>query len=227
VNRTPPKVPRHPEGTALAGAKSTRTAGGFDALAQTTVYRKLPIDVRTALDTAILTRPDGGATLTEAHRKLRLGEAYRLTLTDVERYAKALEVFSLPLMASVAVSSLLKALPRHLARGLNQANRLVIWSRLVQHLTDAKSKPLKATEYAKLAEMLRPPPRASRPAGIKGPAKPGMSRCCSGPTGQLSTEEIEPLARALFGVTIAKDPVKAPRPPRGDDPPGSSDRGRG
>jgi len=190
------------------------------------VYQVLPIETRAALDAALLTRPADCPTIAAAHEKLRLGELHGISPADVARYAKVLEEFARPLMASLAVSSLLNALPRRMLSGLTRGNRLLVWSRLVQHLTDEEAPPLKAGDYAKLAALLEPARRTPRRPGLAGRAKPALPHCRRGGDGELAAESLATLAREVYGTNLADDILKDPPPTREGDRPASSDPGR-
>ena len=163
ARRLRPAVAPPTSGPAKRGADTA--FGRFEGLASTVVYRTLPVGVRATVDSALLLHPADSPAAADVHQKLRLGERYGLRVTDVRRYAEALEAFARPLMAGLAVSSLLNAFPRKLVRGLARGNRILAWSRLVQNLVDPEAPPLRAGEFAKLAAILRPAKRGSGQAG--------------------------------------------------------------
>ena len=203
----------------------------FDRLARTRLYRILPMELRARVDVAILLRPPECPNLEDIIPAMELDTRFGIRLTDLRQYARALEQFARPLMAALLVSTLLAALPRRVSTHLGRANRLLVWSRLVQHLTDPSAKPLTATELAKLAAILRPlhrrPGRTSdtphRPPGSPLP---------------FDRDTLAPVVRMLYGVNLADDvPGQAatqrsePRPedhvtektPAGLDPNGNPD----
>ena len=110
--------------------------------------------------------------------------------------------------------------------GLTRGNRLLVWSRLVQHLTDEEAPPLKAADYAKLAALLEPARRTPRQPGPTGRARPGLSPYRRGGDGELAAESLETLAREIYGTNLADDILKNPPPTREGDRPSSSDPGR-
>lgn len=195
--------------------REPETVDGFEALAKTTVYRKLSTELRASLDTLLLLRPEECPTIEDAYRKLGLGEKFGLEVADIRRYAEVLEAFTRPFMASLAVSSLLKALPKRLASGFTQVNRLVVWSRLVQQLTDAEAPPLYAGEFARLSEMLGNSRRRYPAASAEGAVRLGMSRYWRGEPGKISVEELAAASQATFGVNLAPD-IGAKKKAKGD-----------
>ncbi len=180
----------------------------FRRLAETPVYRKLPQDVRAELDAALLLRHEGLSTVENAHQRLQLASRYGITLTEIRQYADALEDFARPIMAALAISALLRVLPRQLMGGFRRANRILVWSRLVQQLTDPQAEPLKAGEFARLAGLLQGEPmRRPRPAGSRPTRRAGSA--AAGSTATLD-QSVFSAVKSLYGINLSRD--VAPQP---------------
>lgn len=200
----------------------------------TDVYRRLPHEVRAKLDSIILTRPEACPTVQDAFRSLNLDGRFGLRLDEVKQYADALEAFARPFASGIAVAALLDALPKSVVRQLSRANRLLVWSRLVQQMTDPEARPFSASEFTKLAELLGRGKRSSNRAGTaerraQRSRPPGRQR--RSPTDDdygdevWSPEMLAPLVRELYGVNLATDirpGAAAPNPPS----PGDTNAGR-
>jgi len=145
--------------------------GAFDRIARTRVYRLLPAGERAELDAAILVSTADCSTVVTTAEKLGLAERFGVRMTDIRHYASLLESFARPIMAALAVSALIKALPRRLTTGLHRANKVLIWSRLVQRLSDPESERLTASEFARIAALLQSARDGRKPrGGTKGKA---------------------------------------------------------
>lgn len=173
---------------------------GFEQVEGTAVYRALPIEARATLDVAILLRPDEYPTLEKAYQGMGLKQRFGLRMADLRRYAAALEAFARPLMAALTVAELLQALPRKFTARLGRANRLLVWSRLVQQVVDPDAKPLSATEFAKLADMLRAVRPKTRVAGASG--RPDA------PQSGAPARQLGPIVQQLYGLTLRDDDEK-------------------
>lgn len=220
-----PSLPKHPATARGRQRKAPNTPSGSGAIEQTRVHRTLPPDVRAALDTALITRPADCPTPEAAFRKFRLGENYGLKAADIRHYAEALEAFARPLIAGVALSALLKALPPQIANGATRANRVFVWSRFAQVLTDFGAQSLTTAEFARLAQILRPPVRRSGRAAVTTPTKPEEPASQSQDRSQ--TEDLRSLVCRLYGVNFAEDTLTASPRRREDDPTASSDPSNG
>lgn len=187
--------------------KPPPTPAAFDRLARTRLYRTLPMELRARVDVAILLRPPEWPRLEDILAGMELETRFGIRLTDLRQYARALEHFARPLMAALLVSTLLGALPRRVSAHLGRANRLLVWSRLVQHLTDPNAKPLTATELAKVAAILRPAARRSgRASG--GRQQPAEQRL------PFDRDTLAPVVRMLYGVNLADDVPSQAAPQR-------------
>jgi hypothetical protein len=136
-----------------------------------------------------------------AVQQMELDRRYGLSLTEIRQYTDAFEAFARPLLAGLAVSALVEILPRTLVRSLERANRVFVWSRLVQQLTDPNAEPLKAAEFVKLTALLRQPQAAARNRDPKRRAPHGEAQPAT-PAEEVTPERLRSLLQAVYGVTL-------------------------
>jgi hypothetical protein len=179
----------------------------FDELQRTKVYRAVPFEERASLDAMLILRPVDCSTVESVADKLDLATRFGLCVTDIRLYARRLEAFARPMMAGLAFSALVRALPPHLTEGLGRTSHVVIWSRLVQHLSDEKAKPLTASEFAKLAALLSSP-RPAKPQPVKpGGDTPGNAAASENGDDDVSVKQLASMADLVYGVSLASDDV--------------------
>lgn len=157
-------------------------------------------------------RPDDCPTLETAFTQLDLANRYGLRLTEIRRYAAVLEAFARPLLAGLAISALVEILPPIFIRALERANRVFLWSRLVQQLTDPGAEPLKAAEFARLAGLFRLRQASSSRRRSRDTTKsaPGAEGGRAGH--DIAPERLRALLQTVYGVTLCDSATREGAP---------------
>jgi hypothetical protein len=198
------------------------TRPGAVAIERTVVYGRLPVATRLELDRRILRRPLTRRALQQAARELELGKRYGVRVADVQVYAESLEALVRPYVAQIAVGALLQALPAEVREGLADAGSLLVWSRLVQQLTDPEAEPLKPADFAKLADFLRSAdprrtePARSRPARRAAPRSTAPAKGDDRATADLRPDALAAMIRDVYGLSpqgAATEPTNPHAPP--------------
>ncbi len=180
----------------------------FAALRHTKVYRRVPEEVRATLDAAILARPEDCTAPQHAAGELDLATRYGVSAADIRRYSATLCRLARPFMASALASTLTRSLPRRVRRGLADTNRLLSWSRLVQHLTDHESRPLTVAELAKVSGLLRYSRADRHEEGRQRRCRGGSTVSRSAPSesiqGGAAPSNLAALVRAVYGLNVGQ-----------------------
>jgi len=133
-------------------------------LARTSVYRRLPIDVRRRLNEVILSRPSDCATMEAIADKFELTKRYNISLAALRSYASRLEMLVKPTVMSQLKSAVLGCLPESYRQQIIDGSQVMLLSRLIHVLSrseesgEAKSKSgdgeLSVAELVKIATVL-------------------------------------------------------------------------
>lgn len=173
---------------------------GATGLEGTAVYRQVPLPQRVRLDRLLFRHDARIERLEEVCEKLKLRERYGVTVSDVQRYRAALEQMARPVLASIAMAAIVQAMPRGVVRRLERDSQVIVWSRLTQHMTDTDSPPLTASEFARLASLLRPPKSGRRISQTENRRR----RAAKVPTGAVESG-LADAVRTLYGVNLSRD----------------------
>ncbi|MGQ9650602.1 MAG: hypothetical protein ACUVXJ_10865 [Phycisphaerae bacterium] len=161
----------------LPTADLEKTGAWQKALARTAVYKRVPLSTRRALDRAILVRPEGCATLEAIEARFRLTQRFGVSRKNLRMYARKLEGVAEPFFAGNLAAAILGCMPATYASQVAAGSQIILISRLVQALTQRKSR-LEVPELIKLASALRfaNPTGVARSAAMKGCGKKGHER---------------------------------------------------
>ncbi len=168
-------------------------------LYRTAVYRRVPRDVRLRLDAALLDRPEGTAALQAIAEKFELQKRYGLTLPALRTYARRLEAFCRPALASAILAAMLGGLPAAFRRSLQHGSEVLLLSRLAATLNRADDDALTVADLVKLGSMLaalagRRSTRAG--AGRRGGTKAGVP----------DASQLARTVRELYGLNLPVAP---------------------
>lgn len=115
----------------------------------------MPASERVRLESAILLRPAGCETLEAIARRFELKSRYGLSLAALRSYARQLEQWLRPAVASQVMAGVLGCLPEDFRRRLIDGSQVLLLSRVNQALSDEDGPPLSVAELAKLADVLK------------------------------------------------------------------------
>ena len=143
-----------------------------DWLTRSSVYKKVPISVRGRLDEAILLRPADCATLDQIADKFELAERFGISGSALRSYARKLEQFVRPAVASQLMAGVLGCLPEAYRQRLIAGGQVLLLSRVVQALLAEGGAELSVADLAKLASVLSAMGNRSRLPALKAKAAP-------------------------------------------------------
>lgn len=198
------------------------------ALQRTSVYRKLPVAARAALDRDLLTRPPGRATLETVAAHHQLEHRYGIQARALRTYARRLERLVRPALASQLVSGLLGCMPEAFRQQLIAGSQVLLLSRVVAALLDdargedeeGSGRSLSAADLAKLASVVNAVAGRSRSRGRSRPGRredgsPGAPSGASTPGAPPDEPDPEKISRAvrwLYGLDWPPPSSDAPAP---------------
>ena len=187
-------------GVAKAQPAATESAAAPAWLLRSAVFRKMPADARLRLESAILLRPSGCGTLEAIARTFELKSRYGLSLAALRNYARKLEQWVRPAVASQVMAGVLGCLPDDFRRRLINGSQVLLLSRVNQALGDEDGPPLSVAELAKLADVLKSLARGR--AGSAGNAPSDGQECGEhAPNGtELDLEKMTKAVRVLYGL---------------------------
>lgn len=177
-----------------------QTTATYACVERTVVYQKLPMQVRTALDEKLLNTPSDITAIRVLHNEFDLMFRYGVTDRQLLTYRKELESFLRPFVASLAISALLETLPKRIVARLGQSRQVLIWSRLVQHLTDKTSTALSVNELARLAALLSPQGRNTSRSRTGLPRSKGAT--VSKSRSRVTISRLADISRQVYGIDI-------------------------
>lgn len=182
------------------------------ALARSAVCRRLPMNLRTRVDEAILLRPKELPTLEAIAAHFDLAQ-YRISLPALRAYARRLEELARPAAASQLIAGVLGCLPVGYRRRTLAGAQVLLLSRVVQALSCETNPPLSVAELARLGSVLAlmaRPHQASRSAG----AKRTHFRPPPAAQGEMQLSRIQDVVRRVYGLSL---PVASQESGRGED----------
>jgi hypothetical protein len=214
------------------GLTRLRRASGLNGLTRTSVYRKIPLDIRQELDQALVLRADSGTTLDAIAKKFELAERFGITARALRSYARKLEAGIRPVMVEQLVASVLGCLPWSYKEQVASGSQILLLSRLVQMLHDETRPGLSANDLARLADIAsgiagRIATNSSHPRRSRSPAGRELSQ---DPPAECPTApaKLAEAVRAIYGLSwpAQSQSAKPPNEPtaratdRGDRPQG-------
>jgi len=187
-------------------------------LTQSSVYRRVPAAVRCRLDQAIVLRPADCTTPEAIAEKFDLEKRYGVSLSVLRSYARKLEQFVRPAVASQFLAGVLGCLPESYRRQLVAGNQVLLLSRVVQALTAPGESGLPVSDLARLASLLSSFARQTR--ATPGPTCPHQSENTSekkGPDTPVTDPDPTRLAeavRTVYGLPWPPDAAGAAETPQ-------------
>lgn len=181
-----------------------------EALLKSPVVIRLPRDLRSRLDRAVIERAVTGASLESIARDLDLSR-HGVSLAAVRRYAAVLEEVLRPVASAQVIAGVLKCLPSRARRDILAGNQLLLLSKVACALSEASASDLPAGELVKLAGVLRSAAQG-RSRTRRGKAAKGGGEDLLDPT------QMGPALRMLYGLSwpfpegTTADPEKSKAP---------------
>jgi hypothetical protein len=182
-------------------------------LTRSSVYKKVPVAVRGRVDEAILLRPAKCATLEQIAEKFELAGRYGISHSALRSYARKLEQFVRPAVASQLMAGVLGCLPEGYRQRLVAGGQVLLLSRVVQALSAEGGAELSVAELAKLASVLSAVGSRSRSPAAGAKAAPHTRSSSAGevdpkpPTGDPA--KLAEAVRMLYGLPWPPDKPKA------------------
>lgn len=169
-------------------------------LARSVVYRRLPVHVRSRLDSAILLRPKHLPTLEAIAAHFELSK-HGISPAALRSYARRLEELARPAAAGQVLAAVFGCLPGSYRRQLMAGTQVVLLGRVIQALSAQKSEPLTVAEMARLGTLLSAMARSSRPReGVS--AKQSHRKLLPAAAAELQPSRIAELVRGIYGVSL-------------------------
>ncbi len=200
---------RHGSGTACPGGEArdpavtdVRSPAG---LCRTAVYRRVPREVRMRLDAALLDRAEGTAALQAIADRFELRNRYGLSLPALRTYARRLEAFCRPVLASAILAAMLGGLPAAFRRSLQHGSEVLLLSRLAATLNRTDDDALTVADLVRLGSMLATLTgrKSRRPCARRG----------AGKAGPPDASQLARTVRELYGLNLTDAPPAADGPP--------------
>jgi hypothetical protein len=159
---------------------------------------------RKELHRRLLMHGMGASSVRQIHQELKLGSRFGITQAQLAAYARRFEATMRPVSAALMVAALQEALPPDVLRRLQEAQQLLLWSRLVQQLADGAAPELKSAELVRLAALFkRETNPKSRRAAVKTPND--KTNPNAAPTAEVSNDQLATLVREIYGIDLATD----------------------
>jgi hypothetical protein len=173
-------------------------------LLRSSVYRRLPPEVRHQVDEAILQRPAECPSLEKIAAKFELAQRYHVSVSALKRYAGKLEKLARPVVASHLMTHVIHCLPEANRADLIAGGEVMLLSRLFRKLIDKgkDDSDLSIADLAKLASILVSVVSKMTSAGGVPPGrgeKSGARQCCSGPVA-YDENSLAQAVRSLYGL---------------------------
>ncbi|HOJ56732.1 MAG TPA: hypothetical protein PK184_13015 [Phycisphaerae bacterium] len=220
--RTSPRAPgrrssRPPSRSSSRGADRQRDADALAdasplaaALARSMVYRRLPMGLRSRLDSAILLRPKKLQTLEAIAAHFELS-SYGISPAALRSYARRLEELVRPAATSQMLAAVFGCLPAGYRRRLLDGTQVVLLSRVIQALSAEPAQPLTIAEMVRLGTVLSAIARTTeRPQGPG--AKRSRSTRPAADQEMMQPAKIKELVRSIYGLSLSVPSVPEPMP---------------
>lgn len=186
------------------------TGETFKSLQQTVIYRKLAIEERSRLDSALLAGGMDEKKLASVLCDFNLQTQYGVTLEELNTYRHILEQFVQPFLAAATVSAVLEAMPKRLIAGIGHTSRIMAWILLVRLFNDQEIDTRALNTMARLVTVLQSSP--SRHEGRSRAGKSdGVTPTMPDAPWELSFDEISKAVRSLYGINLSPDIEQAGR----------------
>jgi len=171
-----------------------------DALSRSSIARRLPVNLRTRLDEAILLRPKGLPTLEAIAAHFDLAR-YRISPAALRAYARRLDALARPVVTGQILAFILGCLPRRYRRRVLAGTESLLLARFTQALSADRSTPLPVADLARLGSVLsamtRPRPSRRDPKTIRTHGK-----LSSETRGEMQTAKFQAVVRDLYGLRL-------------------------
>ncbi|NLX14568.1 MAG: hypothetical protein GXY44_13075 [Phycisphaerales bacterium] len=178
-------------------------------LARSSVYRRVPVAVRSRLDAAILLRPQDCPTLEAIAVKYQLAERYGISRAALRVYAGKLEQLVRPRVASQVLAGVLGCLPVSYRRKLAAGSEVMLLSRLAQTLSNDNPSSLTVADLAKLAGLLKALGQTCITDHARKPRREkNRARALSAPESESAVSDSDRIAeavRTLYGLSWPTD----------------------
>lgn len=187
----------HTTTAAPRGARLTPTD-----LAGSALCRRVPAEVRSQIDSAILLRPPELATLELIAARFQLKEQYGVTPAALRAYARRIEELARPVATARLMAGVYGCLPAAQRRKLLAGSQVLLLSRVIQVLSTEGDTALSVAELARLGSIV------SGMAGRKAtrnpkPAKDSKNRTRGRAEIPADGGDIAALVRQVYGLNIA------------------------
>lgn len=183
------------------------------SLARSVVYRRLPVSLRSRLDSAILLRPKKLPTLEAIADHFELAK-HGISPAALRSYARRLEDLARPAATGQILAAVFGCLPGAYRRQLMLGSQVMLLSRLVAALSSNQSEALSVAEMARLGTVLS---AMARPRHTRENASAKRSHRKTAPDAPANLQplKIKELVRSVYGLSLPapETPTPPPAPP--------------